>query len=37
MERLQNMSKASMKRAQDYYGVDRLAGQFNVLYRELLA
>ena len=36
-ERLRNMSVAAMRRAKEHYGVERLAGQFDRLYQELLA
>ena len=36
-ERLRDMSVAAMQRASDHYGVERLASQFDRIYRELLA
>lgn len=36
-KRLHDMSVAAMQRAKDHYGVERLASQFDRIYRELLA
>ena len=36
-QRLRDMSVAAMQRANDHYGVERLASQFDRIYRELLA
>jgi glycosyltransferase involved in cell wall biosynthesis len=35
-QRLREMSVAAMQRARDYYSVERLASQFDRIYRELL-
>jgi len=36
-QRLRDMSVAALQRASDHYGVERLASQFDRIYRELLA